>query len=301
METTIKSRRLARWIAPCVALAGLAPGFAADDRVADRVVEHLQRARLEAGVGQLARPGNLDAAALERARAIAALPHDQRLSYEQAAGEALRAAGIKWFSSAAAHLDMVRGYTQPEVGFVRSWENYRAAWDRALSSEYTAVGAASQRADDGWVIFVALFVEELELPEDLRQVEQQMIHVVNEARAEHGLGRLSEMPELNAVARRHSEDMAARDYLSHVNPEDLGAPERVNLAGIAFDKLGENIGLNRGHKDPVTHAVEQWLASPGHRDSMLDPTFDQTGVGVALSEDGVFYFTQLYMRESSAR
>ena len=301
MDSRIKPGWRARSILACLALAALAPGEAGDDRVADRVVEHVQRARIDAGAGPLTRRADLDAVALERAKTIAAMPHDRRLSYEQTPGEALREAGIEWFSAAAAHLDMVRGYTRPEIGFARSWENYRSAWERALSGKYTSIGAASWRAEDGWVIFVALFVEELELPDDLRQVEEEMIRVVNDVRAEHGLDRLAELPGLTTVARLHSEDMAARDYLSHVNPEDLGPSERVNLAGIAFEQLGENIGLNRGHKHPVDQAVEQWMASPGHRESILDPKFEKTGVGVALSEDGVFYFTQLFLRDGPPR
>jgi uncharacterized protein YkwD len=292
-----RSRR-ARWIAPCVAMAALAPGLAGEDPVADRVVEHLQGARVEAGVDSLRRRGDLDAVARERARTIAALPHDRRLEYEQTAGEALRAADIRWFSRAAAHLDMVRGYTRPEIGFMRSWENHSTAWDRALSGDYTSIGVASHRADDGWVIFVALLVEELELPEDLRQVEQEMVRVVNDLRAEHGVGRLTASAELTTVARLHSEDMVARGYLDHVNPEGLGPSERVNLAGIDFEKLSENIASNRGHKQPARHAVEQWLGSPGHRASMLDPEFEMTGVGVALGKDGLFCFTQLYLRDS---
>ena len=41
-------------------------------------------------------------------KTIAAMPHSQRLSYEQPAGDALRKAGVVWFGAAAAHLDMVR-------------------------------------------------------------------------------------------------------------------------------------------------------------------------------------------------
>lgn len=293
--------RRARRIIPCVALAALVPGLAGGDQVADRVVEELQSARVDVGANELKRRGDLDAVALERAKAIAAMPHDQRLSYEQPAGDALRAAGIRWFSASAAHLDMVRGYTHPEIGFMRSWRNYRSAWDRALSDDYTSIGAASHRADDGWVILVAVFVADLKLPQDLRELETAMIRTVNDLRVERGLDRLAEVSQLTAVARGHSEDMAARDYLDHVNPEGLGAPERVNMAGITFQKLGENVGLNRGHKDPVAYAVEQWLGSPGHRDSMLDPEFGKTGAGVAMSDDGVFYFTQLYMRDSPRR
>ncbi len=299
-EKAVRSSRTG-WIIPCVALAVLASGLAGGDQVADRVVEQLQRARLEAGTEELQRRADLDAVALERAKTIAAMPHSQRLSYEQPAGDALREVGIVWFGAAAIHLDMVRGYTRPEIGFMRSWENYRSAWERALSTDYTSIGAASHRADDGWVIFVAVFVEELRLPEDLREVEAEMIRAVNDVRAEHGLGRLAEAPELTVVARLHSEDMAARGDLGHVNDEGLGPSERVNVAGIVFDKLGENLGLNRGHREPVAQAVEQWLGSRGHRKTMLDPKFEKTGVGAAMSDDGAFYFTQLFLRDSPPR
>jgi uncharacterized protein YkwD len=51
----------------------------------------------------------------------------------------------------------------------------------------------------------------------------------------------------------------------------------------------------------VAHAVEQWLGSPSHRASMLDPDVQETGVGVAVDDDGVFYFTQLYLRDGGPR
>jgi uncharacterized protein YkwD len=36
------------------------------------------------------------------------------------------------------------------------------------------------------------------------------------------------------------------------------------------------------------------MASPVHRDNVLAPAFNATGVGIALSTDGSYYFTQLY-------
>lgn len=279
----------------------LGPHAQDGDPVADHLVEQLQRARVEHGVDPLERRAELDAVARERASEIAALPHAKRLSYGQTAEESLRAVGIRRFIAAATHLDMVRGYPQPEVGLARSWQNHRSAWERALAERYTSVGAAVRRADDGWVIFVALFVEDLEMPEDLREFEQEMVRRVNELRADHGLDPLVVSPALAAVARRHSEDMAARDYLDHTNLEGLGPPERVSLAGIRYAKLSENVALNRGHKRPVAQAVEQWLDSPRHRASMLDPEVQETGVGVAVNEEGVFYFTQLYLRDGAVR
>jgi len=287
------SRLLA--VAALLSLASLPPVRSESDSAADWVLEQLQEARLEAGVGRLERRDDLDAIAAERAKEIAALPHSRRLVYEHPIGEQLRASGIRWFSSASAHLDMVRGYMRPEIGFLRSWKNYERAWSKAMKPDFDAIGAASQRADDGWVVFVAVLLEELPIPEDLRQVETDLIAAVNEVRAEHGLKELVENPKLGNVARAHSEDMAKRDFVGHVNPEGYGAPERVNVSGINFNKLGENIQMSRGAKDPVAYAVEQWLTSPGHRATMLDEDFERTGVGVAMGEDGTFYFTQLFM------
>lgn len=301
MRGTELRRWRAGWIVVGVTLAAVSSGLSDGDPVAERVFEQLQRARREAGTEELRRRTDLDRAALQRAKTIAAMPHGRRLTHDQPAGDALREAGIRWFSAAAVHLDMVRGYTRPEIGFMRSWQNYETAWDRAMSNDYASIGLATHRAEDGWVILVAVFVEELVFPEDLREVELQLIRAVNEVRAAHDLGRLAELPELSAVARDHSEEMAARDYLGHVNAKGLGPPERVNTAGIAFEKLGENVSLNRGHRDPVASAVEQWLGSRGHRESVLDPAFETTGVGVAIDEDGVFYFTQLYMLGSPRR
>jgi uncharacterized protein YkwD len=290
--------RPASWLLTVVTLltlASLPPARSESDSTADWVLEQLQEARLEVDVGRLERRDDLDAIAAVRAQEIAALPHSRRLTYEQPIGDQLRASGIRWFSSASAHLDMVRGYMRPEIGFLRSWKNYESAWSKAMKPGFDAIGVASHRADDGWVVFVAVLIEELPIPEDLRQVEIELIAAVNEVRAERGLKELVGNPRLSRVARAHSEDMAKRDFVGHINPEGFGAPERVNVSGINFNKLGENIQMSRGAKDPGAYAVEQWLTSPGHRATMLDEEFERTGVGVAMGEDGTFYFTQLFM------
>ena len=35
------------------------------------------------------------------------------------------------------------------------------------------------------------------------------------------------------------------------------------------------------------------VASPGHRSNLLSPEFDESGIGVAINEDGAIYFTQV--------
>ena len=38
------------------------------------------------------------------------------------------------------------------------------------------------------------------------------------------------------------------------------------------------------------------MGSAGHRANILNATFTQSGMGVAVSGSGVYYFTQLFMR-----
>jgi uncharacterized protein YkwD len=41
--------------------------------------------------------------------------------------------------------------------------------------------------------------------------------------------------------------------------------------------------------------VEGWLESPGHRENLLDAAVRETGVGIAVDDDGALYFTQLFL------
>ena len=131
-------------------------------------------------------------------------------------------------------------------------------------------------------------------PEDLAPLESGLHTAINEVRAAQGLLRLQRDPSLDAVAREHSEDMAARHYLAHETPEGLDPPQRMKRAGVSgYSLAGENVGTTT-RSDPNREIVDAWMASPVHRDNVLAPVFNSTGVGIARSADGTWYYTQLY-------
>ena len=131
-------------------------------------------------------------------------------------------------------------------------------------------------------------------PMDLAPLESGLHTAINDLRAAQGLLRLERDPALDAVARAHSEDMAARRYMAHETPEGLTPPDRMKRAGVSgYTLAGENVGTTtRG--DPNREIVGAWMASPVHRDNVLAPVFNSTGVGIARSADGTWYYTQLY-------
>jgi uncharacterized protein YkwD len=274
----------------------LAMPAAVAESTAEKVLEKVQEERRRSGAEELARRPDLDGVARARAERIAGLPHEERLSLGESIEAKLQEAGIKAFRQAALHLDMVRGYDDPAEGFLRSWRGYGSAWSRVLDPRYRRVGIATHVADDGWVILVAIMLEELPEPGDPRELEGRTVEEVNRIRRERGLAGLRISASLAAVARAHSEDMARRGYCDHLSPDGLRAQDRVEAAGIAFRALAENIQLNQLFDDPVRQAVDSWFKSEGHRKNLLDPIYSETGVGVAVDESGKIYFTQLFMR-----
>jgi uncharacterized protein YkwD len=42
-------------------------------------------------------------------------------------------------------------------------------------------------------------------------------------------------------------------------------------------------------------AVEKWLLSSSHKTNMLNPQWSDSAIGVAMTEDGKCYFTQVFI------
>ena len=274
-----------------VLLTGLVCAAAAP---AEAISAGIDDARTEVGAPHLERRQVLDSIALEYARAVAALSHERRLAYGKPVGSLLDAAGVG-YRFADLQFQMVRGYENPGEALLRSWKNHRPGWERALESRYDAIGLATERADDGWVVLVSILVDDPPLPGDLDDLAGDVMERVNRLRVKRGLVALEPDDRLASVARMHSEDMARRGYLDHVDPEGRTPADRVESAGIRYTVVGENVVRTQGADDFAEASVRSWLESDGHRANMLNEEYTRTGVGVALDGTGTVYVTQLYL------
>lgn len=121
---------------------------------------------------------------------------------------------------------------------------------------------------------------------------------VNEARQSHDLDPLAHDEAIAAVARRHSTDMAERGYFAHTSPEGEQPADRLaEFFPEPCRMIGENIarvGL-RPDDDPEEAAervVSGWMDSQGHRENILNASFDAEGIGVAVTESDRLFATQ---------
>lgn len=127
-------------------------------------------------------------------------------------------------------------------------------------------------------------------------LEDLAFALVNDERVAMAAAPLQHDGTLREVARAHSEDMVARSFFAHVNPDNQDPFDRMAAAGVTFSAAGENIAWNMGYADPAGTAVTGWMNSSGHRANILNGNFVRTGMGVAIAPDGAVYFTQVFTR-----
>ncbi len=136
--------------------------------------------------------------------------------------------------------------------------------------------------------------EGTEWPSAWAEFEQRVVELTNERRAEGATCDGEEFdpappvesnPELRCAARRHSFEMAEREYFAHDSPEGEGPSDRAADAGYEFLAVGENIARGRPTPEGV---VEGWMESPGHCRNIMRSNYQEIGVGY-VEDIGTIY------------
>ncbi|MFG2958655.1 CAP domain-containing protein [Streptomyces sp. NPDC048291] len=116
-------------------------------------------------------------------------------------------------------------------------------------------------------------------------VGAEVLKLVNEERAKVGCSALSANSSLTKLAEAFSDDMAARDFFDHTDPDGKTPWDRAAAAGIA-NLGGENIARGQATAQAV---MDAWMNSEGHRANILNCDFKTLGVGVHFGEGGPWW------------
>lgn len=111
--------------------------------------------------------------------------------------------------------------------------------------------------------------------------------MTNADRAAAGLRALATAGDLQSLAQSRANEMARSGRLQHTS--NLG----TKVSG--WKRLGENVGRGPNLRDIET----AFMASPSHRENILDPGFTQMGVGVTWDGKEYFYVAVIFRTPSS--
>ncbi|MFJ8747857.1 CAP domain-containing protein [Streptomyces sp. NPDC102441] len=112
-----------------------------------------------------------------------------------------------------------------------------------------------------------------------------VLSLVNEERAKVGCSPVTTSTSLTSLAQDFSEDMAARDFFGHTDPDGATPWDRAAAAGVQ-GLGGENIARGQAGAQAV---MDAWMNSEGHRANILNCDYKTLGVGVHLGSGGPWW------------
>ena len=115
--------------------------------------------------------------------------------------------------------------------------------------------------------------------------ENDVIDLINQERADHGLPALVKNASLTQAARRHSLDMACNDNWSHTGSDGSTLATRILEAGYSYTWAAENIAASSSPSFSPASVVAMWMNSTGHRANILSTKAVHIGIGFRYAGD----------------
>ena len=132
-------------------------------------------------------------------------------------------------------------------------------------------------------------------PNPAGNLANDLLTMLNGARQQAGLAPAEANGQVAAVAQSRSNDMAARNYFSHITPEGTDFINALKAGSVPFKLTGEIIGKNNFSADKTARAAyDTFMNSPAHKSIVMDGRYNTAGAAVAKDGAGFYYFTVIY-------
>ena len=165
-------------------------------------------------------------------------------------------------------------------------EQITGFWVAVAKSEGTAEITAANRAGVSGTLTLTVGSanaparpDSANQPENM-EIRQELIRLINQTRKANGV---LELPVSEALMNA-AQVCSNRRYTWHHSQEECQAGTD---AGYPYG-FGDNLTVFTGTEDAAQHALDNWINSPGHFQTMIDPACDCIGVGVT-QHDGITY------------
>ena len=124
---------------------------------------------------------------------------------------------------------------------------------------------------------------------DAKQIEIEIMELINEYRILQGLNPLNEHNVVKAVAYTHTDYMIEEENVSHDNffqrKQSLQSNASANI-------VSENVAYGFSSAEAV---VSAWLNSPSHKENIVGD-FTDFDISAEQNSQGKWYFTNIFIR-----
>ena len=115
-----------------------------------------------------------------------------------------------------------------------------------------------------------------------------LMNDVNAVRVQHGLAPLAEDQRLSRFALQVAQQMAARHYFGHTDPNGVTFQDRVRAAGFGRRYFAENMAFDQDEE----HAHAAFVHSADHYANIVSPHSRKIGAAVVSAGDGEVFFVE---------
>lgn len=138
------------------------------------------------------------------------------------------------------------------------------------------------------------------------ELEQLIAADINDERTNAGEAQLEVNATLTTIASYHSDDMATNNYTAHKSPDGETVIERFQRFNYSCGMVGElvlhtfydtSVQLGDGtvefqnESQLASGIVQAWMHSPSRQAVLLNESWTQVGVGVAITDSDKVYVT----------
>lgn len=111
--------------------------------------------------------------------------------------------------------------------------------------------------------------------------QKRIIELTNQERKKAGVDPVNENSALGKAAALKARNMFEENYWAHFAPSGKSPWDFILGSGYKFTFAGENLAKNFSTSEDV---VKAWMASPTHRDNLLNSKYKDIGIAV---EEGI--------------
>ncbi|MGE3180776.1 MAG: CAP domain-containing protein [Phycisphaerae bacterium] len=167
------------------------------------------------------------------------------------------------------------------------------------SEDRTVVGGVS---NDGAVGIANILASDFPTCRSVANADllrDQILQRVNWERSAAGLNPVRRNATLEAQAEQYACEMIHYDFFAHDNPATGSTlRDRAEQFGYNYLTIGENLA---GGQETAQEAMDGWMNSPGHRANILNPDFEELGVGIRAGGDYGMYWVQEFGKPAAVR